>query len=162
MNNSLKRNVWDAVVLTASVAAMSGILLADASAGEHRRTPHNEKYAAECGSCHVAYPPKLLPAQSWRSVMDGLSRHFGTDASVDTATAEQILAYLEQNAGRKQPPPAGGTPRITSTSWFVREHREVAAATWTNSGVKSRANCSACHTKAEAGSYREGEIRLPK
>ena len=162
MNPSLKRNVWDAVVLTASVVAMSGILLADATAGEHRRAPHNEKYAAECGSCHVAYPPKLLPAQSWRSVMDGLPHHFGTDASLDAATTGQILAYLEQNAGRKPPPPAGAAPRITRTSWFVREHREVAASTWTNPGVKSRANCTACHTKAETGSYREGEIRLPK
>ncbi len=26
----------------------------------------NALWQAECGSCHVAYPPRLLPAESWR------------------------------------------------------------------------------------------------
>lgn len=158
----LRRNLWDAAVLTGSVLAMSGILLANASADEHARAPRNETYTTECGSCHVAYPPKLLPAQSWRSVMDGLPRHFGTDASLDAATSGQILSYLQQYAGRKPAPPASDAPRITETSWFAREHRKVSAATWSHPSVKSRANCTACHTKAETGSYREAEIRLPK
>ena len=40
-------------------------------------------YAAECGSCHLAYPPALLSAGDWRRIMAGLNDHFGTDAAVD-------------------------------------------------------------------------------
>ena len=39
-------------------------------------------YTQECGSCHLAYPPGLLPALSWQRLMGGLDRHFGTDAIV--------------------------------------------------------------------------------
>jgi hypothetical protein len=28
---------------------------------------------SECGSCHVAYPPRLLEAASWRTIMQGLT-----------------------------------------------------------------------------------------
>ena len=31
----------------------------------------NALYAEECGSCHFAYPPGLLPASSWQQVMTG-------------------------------------------------------------------------------------------
>lgn len=32
-------------------------------------------YAQECGSCHMAFAPALLPAPSWQRIMNGLGRH---------------------------------------------------------------------------------------
>jgi hypothetical protein len=46
-------------------------------------------FRAECGSCHLAYPPGLLPAASWQRIMIRLEGHFGDDASLDPATAAQ-------------------------------------------------------------------------
>ena len=43
-------------------------------------------YTQECGSCHLAFPPNLLPKASWQSVMHGLDKHYGSDASLDAAT----------------------------------------------------------------------------
>ena len=43
----------------------------------------------------------------------------------------------------------------------VREHREIPKKLILQPEVKSFANCNACHTKAESGSYREREIRIP-
>jgi hypothetical protein len=37
-------------------------------------------------------------------------------------------------------------PRLTTTPWFQRKHREVPRADWTHAKVKSLANCAACHT----------------
>lgn len=129
-----------------------------------RRAPvvPDPQWQAECGSCHVAYPPALLAKGDWRRVMATLDRHFGTDASVDPAIARHIAAFLEQNGGREQAevPPAG-TPRITQTRWFLREHREVPAQVWTRASVGSAANCTACHTGAAAGDFRERNIRIP-
>jgi len=123
----------------------------------------NPKWKAECGSCHVAYPARLLSAESWKAIMAGLNKHFGSDASPDAASTAEILAFLEQNASHRKPDPAASPQlRITETRWFLRKHDEVSAATWKNPLVKSAANCAACHTQAENGDFNERSIRLPK
>jgi hypothetical protein len=135
----------------------------DALASDRAVPPaSNPAWQAECGSCHVAYPPRLLPAASWRALMDDLARHFGTDASVDPATATTIRAFLEGNAGRVRSPGDEATLRITQTRWFVREHREVAPRTWHSASVRSAANCAACHAAAEAGRFSEHDVRIPR
>ena len=40
----------------------------------------NPLYQEECGSCHMAYPPGLLPGRSWEKLMTGLADHFGENA----------------------------------------------------------------------------------
>jgi hypothetical protein len=123
-------------------------------------------YRADCGACHVAYPPALLPAASWQRLMAGLDRHFGSDASLDPATTKAIAAWLAAGAGRYRkvqrdaaPPPED---RITRAAWFVREHDELPAAAWKRADVKSPANCPACHTQADRGDFGESRIRVPR
>jgi mono/diheme cytochrome c family protein len=118
-------------------------------------------YCEECGSCHVAYPPGLLPKASWQAIMTGLHKHFGTDATLDPQAAKEVQAYLESHAGRRR---ARGKPplRITETPWFRDEHDEVPASTWKSPAVKSAANCGACHTRADDGDYSEGTLRVAR
>jgi phage-related protein len=121
------------------------------------------QYQQECGSCHVAYPPALLPAASWQRLMNNLPRHYGVDASVESATANQLSAWLAAHAGasrraRQEPP----DDRITRSAWFVREHDEVRAAVWQRPAVKSPANCGACHAQADQGVFDEHDIRIPR
>ena len=149
--------------LAAAVLAAALLFAPGGFASGRAATPAaNPAWQAECGSCHVAYPPRLLPAASWRVLMDGLERHFGTDASVDPATAAAIRAFLEANAGRPRAADDAATVRITQTRWFVREHREVPARAWRNPGVRSAANCAACHRSAEAGRFGEHDVRIPQ
>jgi mono/diheme cytochrome c family protein len=130
------------------------------------RVPLLPAYKQECAACHLAFPPGLLPAASWRRLMDNLPRHFGTDASLDAATLAQINGWLAAYAGTDRkvardpsPPPQD---RITRAAWFVREHDEVRAATWALPAVKTAANCAACHTRADQGEFRERDIRIPR
>jgi hypothetical protein len=117
-------------------------------------------YRQECGDCHLAYAPRLLPAANWRLLMAGLDRHFGVDASLDPAAAAVIADWLSQRAGGGTS--ADGTsPRITTTPWFVREHREVPAWTWRRAAIGSAANCAACHTDAGRGRFSERALRIP-
>jgi len=125
----------------------------------------NDKWKEECGACHMAYPARFLPAESWRVMMNGLDDHFGSDASLDVATATEISDFLQQNASRKKRNSSNGIEpvlRISETRWFKSEHDEVAARVWKSPEVKSPSNCAACHTKAESGSFRERDIRMPK
>lgn len=135
-----------------------------AQADDLRPVGHNAAWQKECGACHVAYPPSLLPAASWREMMATLDRHFGTDASLDAAQTREILNFLTANAGRRAAVGKDGKPlqRITETNWFRHEHDEVPARLWQDARVKSPANCAACHQKAEAGDYDERSLRLPK
>jgi hypothetical protein len=125
--------------------AMVLALAALPAAADGVRVPPNAAYGTECGSCHVAYPPQLLPAQSWRQVMSGLDRHFGSDASLDPALSKEIEQFLVGHAGRR-----GATGlRITETRWFLKEHRnEIPPG-------KNPADCAACHAGAEKGIYED-------
>ena len=62
-------------------------------------------YVQECGSCHVPYPPGLLPNESWQRLMANLPQHFGTDASLDAADAEgaERLAHRDTPAAASAP-----------------------------------------------------------
>jgi hypothetical protein len=119
-------------------------------------------YETECASCHMAYPPALLSEQSWKNVMSGLSKHFGTDASVDAKTQTEITSWLIKNAATRQKySETAPENRITKTSWFIREHDEVRADVWKRASIKSPANCGACHIDAAKGIFNENNIKIP-
>ena len=145
-------------------AALAAISLAGAaSAAESTRAPLPPTYVEECGSCHVAFPARMLDAASWSAVVGGLEQHFGVDASVDPKTLEPIRAYLASGA-RSKPTAADGKPllRITETRWFRHEHDEVPSRLRTGPEAVKSADCGACHPQAAAGSYSERSLRLPK
>lgn len=146
---------------------LSALAQGPLQADEKHRFSLSPAYQEECGTCHIAYPPGLLPRSSWKAIMAGLERHFGSDASLDGAKAREISAFLAAGAGREDEPgraPAGVTPRISATPWFLREHRDghdgLRAAVW--QAVKSPANCGACHQGAADGDYSERNIRIPR
>jgi len=120
-------------------------------------------YIAECGSCHLAYPPALLAAGDWQRLMAGLNQHFGTDAAVDGKKGAEIKTFLERHAGNAvKLGSAGEPPRISTTARFVRKHHEVPAKLWRDPRVKSAANCEACHRGAGDGRYSEHDSALPE
>lgn len=138
-------------------AFMSTSVLADSESARIAPTP---VYKRECGSCHTPFPPGLLGAVDWKKTMAGLEGHFGTDASLDAKTANEIGAWLARNAGRGVPTLGQTDPRITTSRWFVHEHDEVPARIWKDSRVKSPANCGACHKGADQGRYGERELSV--
>ena len=145
----------------AVIAASSGVLADDDR--RMSRTPLLELYKQECSACHVAYPPQLLPAASWKHLMDTLPRHFGTDASLEPAAVNQLWTWFNANAGggktgNARPP----EDRITRSAWFVREHDEISAATWKRPAIKSASNCMACHSAADKGDFSEHNIHIPR
>ncbi len=127
-------------------------------------------YREECGSCHFAYPPGLLPAASWQRIMAGLDDHFGDNAELDTQAGQQITEYLTTYAADasgfrrsraimsslrySRTPPL----RITETPYFRHEHREIPRRIINLPDVGSLSQCNACHRRAEKGSFRESEI----
>lgn len=118
-------------------------------------------YAKECGACHVAFPPRLLPAASWRKIVAGLDRHFGQDAALEPEVRARVEGWLVENAGR--PLRDGAAPqRITELGWFRHEHRELPRGAIARPSVRSMANCAACHSGAERWDFDEDRVMIPR
>lgn len=102
----------------------------------------------ECGECHLAFQPALLPAAGWNRVMDGLSDHFGEKATLPDSVAADIRSYLTRNAGRGD----GRLLRVTEQRWWRHEH-DFGPEIWRRKAVGSKVNCEACHRLAGQGDY---------
>ena len=177
MKRSVAWTIWVAATLLA-VSAWAGD-------DEHRRRskgaraaltpvpdgPALRTYREECGACHLAYPPGLLPARSWTRLLDGLEDHFGQNAEVDPATRAQLDALLTAYGAEANTHPrsrkvlrsvAQATPlRISALPYILRKHDELRAEVWTRPGVVSRSNCGACHGGAEQWAFSEHDVRIP-
>lgn len=152
------------IILTVFILAVIALTSRHANAGSKSMSPVQSLpiYQTECGSCHLAYPPAFLPKTSWEQLMSTLSRHYGTDASIEAKSNYQIIQWLTQYGGSykrvKESPPDN---RITKSVWFERKHRKVKSSDFTKPSVKSPANCAACHQRAEQGLFDDDDVRIP-
>ena len=133
----------------------------------------NEFYKMECGSCHFAYQPGLLPSRSWEKLMGDLENHFDTDASLEADDTNTLIEYLKSNSAEKfsnykrsrkinNSISKYDTPiAISDTPYFVKEHRGIQTKLIEQKEVKSLSNCMACHTTAQKGIYSERDINIP-
>ncbi len=123
-------------------------------------TSGEQAFNTECGACHMAYPPVMLPARSWQAITANLADHFGEDASLDPETTQKISEYLVANAadttGQGRAILRGVATdqvplRVTEMPWWRRAHYEVPDAAFTRPEVVSKSNCLACHRSGAGG-----------
>lgn len=135
----------------------------------------NETYNEECGACHFAYPPGLLPEGSWNKLLapEALADHFGDNAELDEEVLKEIQTYVLANSAEKSwykrsrkialategvEPPL----RITETRYIKRKHHEIPDRMFKdNPDVQSRSNCTACHTQADKGRFDSDTVDIP-
>jgi len=129
-------------------------------------------YLKECGACHFAYQPGLLPSASWIKIMDGLDDHFGQIALLAEEDHAHISGLLQENAAEFSHAKRsfkivrslkGETPiRISEVPYILREHDEISSDTLALPSIKWLGNCSACHTSAGDGVYDDDYVKIPK
>jgi mono/diheme cytochrome c family protein len=133
----------------------------------------NQLYIKECGSCHFAYQPGLLPGSSWNKIMSNLENHYNNDASISSANLQTLTKYLNDNSAEKNMQykrsnkivssiPAGQIPdSISTTPYIIKKHSEIKKSLITQPEVKGLFNCIACHKTADKGNYGERDINIP-
>ncbi len=135
----------------------------------------NTLYEENCGECHFAYQPGLLPARSWRALLDpkALEDHFGEDAELDEGDRRAILDFLVAHAADhshykrsikiRRSIPQGETPlRITEVPYIRHKHRRIPERSIQgNDRVRSLSNCDACHRKAAQAIYDDDTVLIP-
>ena len=135
----------------------------------------NDTYQEECGSCHFAYPPGLLPSQSWKKLLDAkaLENHFGENAELDADTLKEIRDFALENAADKsyykrarkiaKATENGEAPlRITEIRYIKRKHHDIPEKMIKgNKDVKSLSYCDRCHTEAKNAVFDAETVRIP-
>jgi hypothetical protein len=128
--------------------------------------PIDDAYVKECGTCHTAFSPELLPAASWRAVMQRLDDHFGEPARVDIATQRTITDYLVAHAADRatnlqsraimESLPANEAPlRITQVPYIAILHATVLDPLWNgNPRPKTLTECGVCHNDIKSGDFK--------
>jgi len=134
---------------------------------------NNPQYAEECGACHFAYQPGLMPSRSWKKVMANLVDHFDENAELEADEQKALTAYLTKNAAESSKHKRSvkimrsltknAAPlRIIEIPYMVEKHDELTPKMVAgNPEVKSLSYCDKCHTNAITGSYSEDDIVVP-
>jgi cytochrome c553 len=131
----------------------------------------NATYADQCGACHFAYQAELLPAVSWKKILEGAEDHFGEAVTLDDGTKLEISNYLMSNAADKSFAKLawkimrclqGLAPvRITDIPCIRKEHQEINPQTFKRPSVGSLSSCVACHRTAANGVY-DDDVTIPE
>jgi cytochrome b len=131
----------------------------------------NAAYARECGACHAAFHPSLLPAASWQAVLRTLDDHFGEDASLSAPVLAEIAGFLASHAAeawdteigiRYRTVAASEPRRITASPAWLRKHARLSDALFARKTVGNKSNCGACHRDATTGRFDDSKISVPK
>jgi hypothetical protein len=132
----------------------------------------NPVYKEQCGACHFAYQPELLPSGSWRKILGKLDDHFGEVLPLAPEMVDEIAGFLEANAAERSSAKravkivsslGGATPlRITDVPYISHKHRKISTDVLRRRSIGSLANCIACHRTAVNGVYDDDSVSIPK
>ncbi len=133
----------------------------------------NALWREECGACHLAFYPGLLPARSWQRMMVEPSAHFGEDLYLEQETIDAIRTFLVANSAEQAQTEAAWkinrsiareeTPlRITEVPYWREKHHEITDRIWRRPGIEGKVNCAACHLDAEEGTFEDAAMRIPE
>jgi hypothetical protein len=140
--------------------------------GSYLKPVNNPTYKEECGACHFAYQPELLPEASWMEILTNLDDHFGESIELDDDSRKAISDYLKSNSAEYSSAKravkimrslGNHVPmRITDTPYIREKHHEISPNVFKRESIGSLSNCSACHTTAENGIYEDDNVKIPK
>ncbi len=139
---------------------------------EYLQAVNNPVFKAQCGECHFAYQPELLPSASWTKILENLDDHFGDAVELDDDAKQIISVYLKSKGAEKSSAEIAVKimrslrnqipMRITDIPYMRDKHHEISAKILKRESVGSLSNCEACHTMAENGNYDDDNVRIPK
>ncbi len=133
----------------------------------------SEAWVANCGECHLAYHPSLLPARSWNRLLKEQENHFLEDLALDEEVVLELLEFAVAHAAERGASEAAwridrsigpdeAPLRISATEHWREAHEGLDEALFKREPVNGRFDCAACHQDAKAGTFNNGSMRLPR
>ena len=131
----------------------------------------SKSYARECGDCHFAYLPGLLPARSWTLLFANMDKHFGEVLNLAERMRAELESYAVENAADRSPyegskglleklPDSSKPSRVTTLPSLAGKHA-IAKAVVALGSRKGLMDCKDCHLRADKGSFGHLELSIP-
>lgn len=131
--------------------------------------PPASRWIKECGGCHLAYSPALLPARSWERMLKEQAEHFGEDLSLSPNVAKALLD--EANGDRTSTwaawklahsaPPGESPQRISELRFWRHAHHDLPDSAFKPPVSQGRHDCESCHLDAASGIFQPRMIQKP-
>jgi cytochrome b len=142
---------------------------ASARAQVRAAKPTPTRWTKECGGCHHAYSPALLPMRSWERMMREQSEHFGEDLSLSRTAAKALLDDASADrtstwAAWKLAASAGASDspqRITELRFWRRAHHDLPERAFKPPVSQGRHDCESCHLDSASGIFHPRMIQRP-
>lgn len=158
------------MVVTASIVLAAGGVMATIRDQGWHPVQLPKAYESNCADCHDLYHPSLRKAEDWATIMAGLDRHYGEDASLGGDTVATIQTFLmahsathfETEAAHMIGRVSSPQDRMTTTPYWKQRHHDIPKAAFSNPKVGSNINCKACHQDALTGRFLDANIQIPK
>jgi cytochrome b len=115
----------------------------------------------ECGGCHLAYSPALLPPRSWQAMLEKQDDHFGEDLALSRLAVGNLQGAMRQDppswAAWKLARSAAALPaatlRISDTPYWREAHRHLDEREFARPFAAGRHDCETCHRDAASGIF---------
>ncbi|MEO5377655.1 MAG: cytochrome b/b6 domain-containing protein [Magnetococcus sp. DMHC-6] len=131
-----------------------------------------QAWVKECGDCHFAFPPSLLPVRSWNLLFTQTAKHFGENLDLDQEILDPLQKFATKNAAEQLDSEAAykilhslapqEVPlRITETPYWIKKHAEISKTVWNAPQVGGPVQCPACHIDADTGTFDDDAIHIP-
>jgi cytochrome b len=124
----------------------------------------------ECGSCHLAYAPSMLPIASWQRMLDEQEKHFGEDLGISAATSARLIEHAKATPAPSwgawklaSSVPAGQAPlEVSGTPFWKAVHASLPETAFRPPLSAGKHECEACHRDAASGKFHPRMIQLSK
>ncbi|MEO1131774.1 MAG: cytochrome C [Cyanobacteria bacterium J06639_1] len=104
-------------------------------------------YVENCGSCHLAIPPEVLPGDTWRRVISD-SSHYGVTIEPLQGPFRQSMWTFLRDFSRNRLESETVPYRVENSRHFKALHPGV-----TFESPVTLSGCVTCHPQAEAGNF---------
>ena len=74
----------------------------------------------ECGACHLAYQPELLPKASWKKIMSNLKNHFGDDVELTPKKHYALSRFIYKKSADHFKLKPGQKAKVNKNPYYKR------------------------------------------
>lgn len=171
VSDSVPTRPWVAALLVVCALVIPTILFLPGSKPFWAKAPGlriPEVWKSECGECHMAFPPSLLPSRSWDYLLKNADNHFGEVLTFKNETLEALRKTFANHSAEEEWTESAHkinrslkkdqVPlRISDTPYWFKKHAEIKPETWNNLDT-AKARCEKCHSDAYEGIFDDSAI----
>ncbi len=138
---------WGIALALQSPQSSSSVKSVDPAVGKYQLG--EQLYLENCSSCHVPIPPAVLPTQTWQTILENPSNHYGQKVEGLTRISQVAIWEYVSNYSRSLNKDEAKPNYIAQSRYFKALHPQVKLP-----DPVTHRSCVQCHPNALKFDYR--------